>query len=347
VAASLVFHADRTRCRVGAGDHRVDQRALADARCPGQHASPARQPLAKRRQAFSRDGRAGEDLHVQRAEARHDPRGGRLEVGLVDRQDGLELAALGDDEEPLDEARAEPRLARGGDDQQHVHVGGDDLLERLGLVRVDSPVGDGSRACQGGLSRPAGEDHAIGAVLVDLGLPIDELVDGDGDGDDVTDGQGRGVRRGAEGLGDGVEAFLALDAHRRAAAEDGHHQAFLLRKVLEVFFGRRQPARRQLDGPAGVLSAPLVLVAHLLAGLVPDVPILDAPLGFSLSLALRHDSASGARGLLDDVRRDEDGRQEHDDREVLAEAPGVEPVAQRRADLDADRAANQQRHDDP
>jgi hypothetical protein len=147
---------DVTHGTVGVGDEPVDQRRLADAGLPEQHAGTVGQPLPEQRDPRVVITGAGDDrLDAERlVEAEQLARVGQVVLGQAEQRD--QPAVVRRHEAAVDQPLARRRVGQRGDDDEHLGVGDDGPLDGSvsSGVRRSSEVRGSMRTMRASASGP-------------------------------------------------------------------------------------------------------------------------------------------------------------------------------------------------
>ena len=206
MAAAAVAVADRADPGRGFAVERVEQRRLADAALPDEHAGVARERGADLVDALAALDAARQHRHAERAvrlQAREQVVAPILleEVDLVDDEHGPRARVLHGDQVAVDEPRVQRRRLRGDHDDDDVDVGGDGAPP-LRHVRV----GAGEQAAAG-----QHRGHAVAVVP-----PLHEHL--------VADGKVAPLLPGEVGRQGGRD-FAVAEPHGAGAGDDARHDA--------------------------------------------------------------------------------------------------------------------------
>jgi hypothetical protein len=159
----------------GVGHQLVDQRRLAHARLPEQHAGAPRQAREQRLHAgaaLAGDHRLDPERRVERQQLV-----GRCQVALGQAQQRRQAAVEGGDQAPVDQPRAGHRVGQRRHDHEHLGVGHHRPLDRVGVVRGaaqqrrplldahDAPQGVGPARQVADDGHPVADDHGAPAQL--------------------------------------------------------------------------------------------------------------------------------------------------------------------------------------
>ena len=193
--------ADLTDGPEGVRDELVDQRRLADPGLAEQHRHLALQAIPECVDARPVPG--DERLDAQRLVQRQQLVG-RREVALGQAEQRDQPPVVRRDEAPVDQPWPWHRVGQRGDDDEHLGVGDDGPLDRVGVVR-------GAAQQRGPRLDPDDPAESVGAAaeLADQGHPVA--------GDDGPATQLAGP--------DAGDQHVVVGAHPVAAAVDGDHPA--------------------------------------------------------------------------------------------------------------------------